>query len=743
MKKIININLSGRVIPIEDAAYESLQRYIESLRRYFAAEEGRDEIINDIESRIAELMHDKVKKGAAAVTEADMESIINTMGRLEDFEEVDGDSGTASAAGASAGTTDSAFTRVTGVKPRGRLYRDTNDKILGGVCSGIAHYFGIDPAIVRIILAILVFGAGTGIFLYLLLWVFVPKRPLEPTISKRFFRNPEDRIIGGVCGGLAAYFNKDAWTFRLIFLAPVLLNILLEVLSAIFNGFGHHFFPGFVFGSFTGTFFIGYVVLWIILPEARSNFEKMEMRGENVDVHKIRENVKSEIESLKGHTQQFANEVKDQARAFGRSASEFAGTRGRTFASEVGATSRTVVHRTGSVIGTIVKAFVIFVVGSIAFAFFAVVIALMFTGVGDIANNFFLENGLQKFLGWAGLLLFFGVPFMALVTWLTRRIMKVRSQSHYLGWIFGSLWVIGILCVGLFAGSMFKSFRFSRQAESNVVPAAALNHLNVTVSEPEIRYSGYYSFINMDGDNGGWDVNEDSMFLSNVHLVINKSNDDQYHVKMTRGASGMDARRAEQRAGAIQYPVFLQDSTLNLGSGFAISRNDKFRNQEVYVEIQVPVGKSIRFDQSINERLHPVRFNSRYNNRRRYDRDFDDFNWENEVALNEHIQAGVRYVMDASGDLVDPVGPRYNTSDTTAIDGQGRYEYRRGTSDSLQRSIDEKERQLERERRDLEELRNREQEKRDQDERERNRRPEPEARQTYAPMPNATESLII
>ena len=73
MKKIININLSGRVIPIEDSAYESLQRYVESLRRYFAAEEGRDEIINDIESRIAELMNDKIRKGSAAVTDADIE----------------------------------------------------------------------------------------------------------------------------------------------------------------------------------------------------------------------------------------------------------------------------------------------------------------------------------------------------------------------------------------------------------------------------------------------------------------------------------------------------------------------------------------------------------------------------------------------------------------------------------------------------------------------------------------------
>src|SRR6476660_8101721 len=89
MKKIININLSGRVIPIEDSAYDSLQRYIESLRRYFANEEGRDEIINDIESRVAELMNDKVRKGAAAITDTDVEEIITSMGRIEDFEEVD------------------------------------------------------------------------------------------------------------------------------------------------------------------------------------------------------------------------------------------------------------------------------------------------------------------------------------------------------------------------------------------------------------------------------------------------------------------------------------------------------------------------------------------------------------------------------------------------------------------------------------------------------------------------------
>ena len=86
MKKIININLSGRVIPIEDSAYEKLKAYIESLRRIFAREESREEIINDIESRIAELMNDKIRMGATVVTDTDVDAIIASMGTVEAFE---------------------------------------------------------------------------------------------------------------------------------------------------------------------------------------------------------------------------------------------------------------------------------------------------------------------------------------------------------------------------------------------------------------------------------------------------------------------------------------------------------------------------------------------------------------------------------------------------------------------------------------------------------------------------------
>src|SRR5450631_236183 len=92
MKKIININFHGRVVPIEESAYDILKQYIDSLRKYFANEEGRDEIINDIENRFAELFSERLKKESNCITDEDVNSIIAGMGRPADFEAADADS---------------------------------------------------------------------------------------------------------------------------------------------------------------------------------------------------------------------------------------------------------------------------------------------------------------------------------------------------------------------------------------------------------------------------------------------------------------------------------------------------------------------------------------------------------------------------------------------------------------------------------------------------------------------------
>jgi hypothetical protein len=130
MKKVININFQGRILPIEEASYETLKQYIESLRQYFDAEEGRDEIINDIECRIAELCDDRLKKGAVCITEDDMRLIIESIGRPADFEAQDGFEATASASSSNANQEKFSDN---GNDPHKRLYRDEQNKVIGGV----------------------------------------------------------------------------------------------------------------------------------------------------------------------------------------------------------------------------------------------------------------------------------------------------------------------------------------------------------------------------------------------------------------------------------------------------------------------------------------------------------------------------------------------------------------------------------------------------------------------------------
>lgn len=103
--------------------------------------------------------------------------------------------------------------------------------MIGGVCSGIANYLGVDPAIIRILFAIISFGGfGLGFLIYIILWIVLPPKDLGD-FPKRLYRNPDDKVISGVAGGLAAYFGRSSSTIRLIFAAPLILNLLLRVLS--------------------------------------------------------------------------------------------------------------------------------------------------------------------------------------------------------------------------------------------------------------------------------------------------------------------------------------------------------------------------------------------------------------------------------------------------------------------------------------------------------------------------------
>lgn len=653
MKKIININLSGRVIPIEDAAYEKLQNYVDSLRRYFAHEEGRDEIINDIESRIAELMNDKVRKGAPAVTEADVEEIIRSMGRPEDFdavaEEAEPQAQSNYRAGSDSQQQQQQQSNQQYRRARGRLYRDNSDKFVGGVCSGIANYLNVDPAIVRILFAIITFGGfGLGFLIYILLWMILPTRDLDSYGGKRLFRNPDDRIIGGVAGGLAAYFNIRPSNVRLIFAAPLILSMLLSMLNWFTWNHFFDFFPNILFGSLTSTFCLAYVILWIVLPEARTPYDKMEMRGEKVDVNSIRQNVQEGMGNMRDRMKEWGEEVKTSAQEFGDRAREFAQNRGRSFASEVGDTARRGGTGIGHAIGVLFKAFFLFIAGTVAFALFVGLLALLFGGVAWWPiNNFLWTSKLQQFWGWGTLFFFVVVPVLALIVWVVRRVMNVRSRGGYLGWIFGTLWAFGWVCLVMLIAGLTQDVS---TIQSAVVPVEVQQpgggRLNVVVTDQRLEYKGRFSWLNDDGV--GWDLTEDTVKLPFVSIVVLKSNDSSYHASIRKVGYGRNVTEAARRASNIQYSVQSHGNVLDLGNGFAVDRNSKYRLQHVEVEIYVPAGKKFVVDRSVFRKLSLYKFRER--KKYKFGRTVG-VEWSDDGIYP--LGPDIEYTMQADGTIVD------------------------------------------------------------------------------------------
>jgi phage shock protein PspC (stress-responsive transcriptional regulator) len=164
MNKTVNINLAGTFFHIDEDAYQKLQRYLEAIKRSFTDSQGRNEILADIEVRIAELFNERVENDKQVVSIKEVEQVITIMGQPEDYmvdEEIFDDEPKR--------TYTSSRTSSTR-----KLYRDTESAYIGGVSSGLAHYFDVDPLWIRIAWVILFFGFGTGFLVYILLWILMP-----------------------------------------------------------------------------------------------------------------------------------------------------------------------------------------------------------------------------------------------------------------------------------------------------------------------------------------------------------------------------------------------------------------------------------------------------------------------------------------------------------------------------------------------------------------------------------------
>jgi hypothetical protein len=321
----------------------------------------------------------------------------------------------------------------------------------------------------------------------------------------------------------------------------------------------------------------------------------------------------------------------------------------------------------GHVIGVLFKAFFLFIAGVIAFALFVMLLVFTFGGVAQPVNAFLVDGFWQKIFMWSTVVLFLAVPLIGIITWIIRRVMNVRSQNRYLGWIFGGLWTLGWISLALFVSSMVKDFRYTEQTEANIpVARPAMNKLIVEVPGSPIRYSGNFGWINADDDDLGWDITDDSLKISNIRVTVRQSDDSFYHVTLRRFSAGNNRARALQRAENIQYTVSSQDSVLLLGTGFGLGTKDKFRGQKVMVEIKVPTGKQIRFDNTVADKFNPfdVRIgeNENRNRRRNWNRRNWDFEWDNSWYYD--WSPDTDYYMTASGKLKEVGIPDTENNET-------------------------------------------------------------------------------
>lgn len=545
MKKNISINISGIIFHIEEDGYETLRQYLDSVNRYFASFEDSSEILADIESRIAELFLAKLNEGKQVITAEDVQALMATMGNVSDFkaaEEQESAEPSPAAAPASSGRS------FSGGQSSSRFERDIKRKVLGGVCAGIGHYFNIDPVWPRLFFALLVLGSYGGlVLLYIILWIVLPgndKLDEQPSV-KKMYRDPEQRVIGGVAAGIAAFFGMDLAIVRILFV---------------------------VFGIF-GVGIITYIILWIVLPEARSITERMQMQGEPVTLSNIESTVKKNL-----------NEKEEEESTF---------TRIILFPFRLLAT---ILSGLGRIIGPIFN-----VALEAARIFIGLVLVML--GLGLTLSVLF---GFAIMLGFISASAF--PSFWGLEPYTSLPIESIREA--FSGWLllFGFLaaiiptaflLILGISVIGrkliinsVVGWTMFVLFFVSVAVLSAMVPALILNYKEqgevreektfAIAGTPVLRLNevGMNDYRVTDLDLRGYDGND-------LKLVLRFE------------AQGNDIKKAQENAKLVDYTVQQQDSILVFDSNIHFRPDTRFSFQRLDIDLFVPYNRPFAIEPEV------------------------------------------------------------------------------------------------------------------------------------------------
>lgn len=541
MNKTISINLGGFFFHIDEDAYQKLSRYFDAVKRSLSAD-GRDEIMKDIESRIAELFQERLKSDKQVVGLTEIEEVISIMGQPEDYKIDDEKTSYQSS------TSSTNF-----YYPSKRLYRDKENGMLGGVMAGLGHYLGIDTLWLRIIMVILFFGFGTGLFVY--------------------------------------------------------------------------------------------IVLWILVPEAVTTTQKLEMKGEPITISNIEKKVKEGFDDI---TSKFSNIDHEKIANTAKSG-----------ATRIGSTIEEVITTIFKVFAKIIGAFIVFFSGIVVLAIIITSIIMIFSSTmpdNYILNNFQTPIGLETPLWAQGMLLLlgFGIPlFFLLILGLKLIVNNLKSIGNYVKYSLLAVWLIAvgiIISLGINEASQLAFDGKSVQKEViSLVPTDTLKikfKNNDFYSKSNYRHHDF-KITQDEGDN-------EIIYSNNVSIEIKYTDEASPYMLIEKLANGKSTSQAKKRAEKIKYNYKIEGNTIVFDNYLLTAVENKFRGQEVAIYLYLPKGTLFQTDES-------------YSNYDRSDYDFFDENeYDTKNPVYQVDSDKIRCLNCLAKEIDDSLSIKVETGDTSA-----------------------------------------------------------------------------
>ena len=485
MEKTIIINIGNTIIHIEESAYELLKAYLNEVKQHFANHADDLEIVTDIENRIAELLFEQLEEQKKQVVDtANVNFVIAQMGRVQDFDMAE--------EGEEEPVVNTAYQyQITDKK----LYRDMDERVIAGVCAGIAHYLNFEARWIRIAAILSVFIGGSGLLVYAL--------------------------------------------------------------------------------------------LWIIMPKAKSRIEKMEMKGEPANLQGFQKNLDEELLAVKERLTEVNKHAQPLITKFGNFVGEFFEWLGRFMAG------------TGKVIFKIIAIFIVII--GVLFLLALIIGTAAFQGFWDASiYEFFPFSIINE--GNRGVILFSAfivcfIPILALVLFSIRVAFSKQAINKTLSFALLIIWLAGAATVGYQAAKI--SSEFKQHAE--LTETTELKTLPTYIID--IDRSKYFSkedsvAYHIDGNQRNKiviDDFEDGPFVSpnNVRINIIKSETGVTRLVQKFESQGKTFQSALQNAQNISYTYTAKESSLIFNPRFQLRKGSIWRNQEVWINLEIPVGTKV------------------------------------------------------------------------------------------------------------------------------------------------------